>query len=270
MEESEKDLTLLAFLSTRLGLSRKKAKRLLDTRNLFIHGRRVWMARHKLRPGDTVDVPDPKSTRRTKTPIKVLFEDDHCLVVNKPAGVLSNGSDSAEERLRDELQLPDLAVAHRIDRDTSGCLLVAATQQALDALVGSFRRHEVQKQYHVIVRGRLDTSNRTISSPIDGRRAVTNIRTLDGNRDASHLLVRTETGRTHQIRKHLDSLGHAVLGDRLYGLRPRSGPRKTRIGRQMLHASHLSFRHADTGRLVSVSAPLPHDFRSCLRVFRLS
>ena len=129
---------------------------------------------------------------------------------------------------------------------------------------------KVTKSYHAIAAGRIDRKTRRLDAPIDGHRAVTHVHCLDSNRGASHLLVRIETGRTHQIRKHLASTGHPVLGDRHYLPKTPQTPKSVRIGRQMLHASQLAFENPVTGRKVVVKAPLPHDFRACLKKYGLT
>jgi 23S rRNA-/tRNA-specific pseudouridylate synthase len=184
--------------------------------------------------------------------------------------MLSNGLNSVESKLREHLRLPALVAAHRLDRDTSGCLLMAKTAQAFDNVLPLFRRHDVKKTYHVIAAGRVEESEQVITVPIDGEMAITRVRTLDVNRDASHLLVTIDTGRTHQIRKHLDHIRHPVIGDRHYGTRLAASDKSLRVGRQMLHASTIEFVHPETHRRVFAKAPLPRDFRNGLRTFNLT
>jgi len=133
-----------------------------------------------------------------------------------------------------------------------------------------FRRRQVAKTYQVIVEGRLEATDKQIAKPLEGRSAVTRVRTLDSNKSASHLSVVLETGRTHQIRKHLAASRHPVLGDRTYAGGPKNDSRLVKVRRQMLHASRLSFVHPRTGRRISVRAALPSDFRNSLRAFRLT
>jgi 23S rRNA pseudouridine1911/1915/1917 synthase len=229
------------------------------------------MARHALKPGDTVEVTGGAgSRRRSGDKIDVLHEDPDFLVVDKPAGMLSNGPNSVEERVRNERGEGSLAVAHRLDRDTTGCLLVARNPAAFEDAVRLFRERRVRKTYHAIAAGRVVPPVREISEPVRGRPATTRVRTLDANSSATHLTVRMRTGRTHQIRKHLASIRNPVIGDRHYGTGGRMSPKQMAVGRQMLHASALEFEHPRTGKRIRVKAPLSRDFRRCLKAFRLT
>lgn len=268
----ENGMRLLDVLARRRQTSRKKAKRLLDERSVHVNGQPVWMARHTLRKGQTVTLVPSASDRTARGGIPVLYEDADYLVVDKPAGRLSNESDSVESDLRRQRNDPALVVAHRLDKDTTGCLLVARSTKAFDAAVELFRRKQVSKTYHAIVVGRLPRAEGRVRKPLEGKPAVTHCKTLDTRNDASHLLVRIDTGRTHQIRRHLADLGCPVVGDRYYKAK---GPKRGRhrgfqIGRQMLHASNLAFKQPLSGGTVRAKAPLPGDFRHCLKTFGLT
>lgn len=269
----EKGMPLVDFLAARLSLSKKRAKALLNTKNVFVNGKRVWMAHHTLRQRDRVDTGGaPRQTAAAAPPVRIplLHEDDCCLVVNKPAGILSNGQDSVEQRLRRRLDSPLIRVVHRLDRHTTGCLLVARTPAAFKRLVQCFQNNEVGKQYHAIVHGRLVEQDGSVTSPLDGQRAITRFRTLDSSATATHLLLRIETGRTHQIRKHMASIGHPLFGDHDYSRRLDGRGCELAVERQMLHASGIVFKHPESKAVVRVSAPLPRDFRSWLRKLRLT
>lgn len=263
-------VALAAFLADRLGLSKRNAKALVDTRNVFVNRRRVWMARHALKAGDTVEV--THSPGRSKPAAAApLYEDDGYLVVNKPPGLLSNGDDdSLERRLRQDRREPDLQCVHRLDRDTSGCLLLARSEAAFEAAVGLFREHTVRKVYRAIVLGFVEPRDMTLTQPVDGQRAVSHVRVLDANRDASHVAVTIETGRTHQIRKHLAGAHHPVVGDRYYAARTRASDKSMRVGRQMLHAYALELANPVTAQRIRARAALPGDFRRVLKLFRLT
>ena len=262
---------LLSFLAAHLKLSRKKSKQLLDSRGVFVNQKRVWMAHHTLRAGQEVSVVLPEGgANAPAAKIPILLETPGFLVVNKPAGVLANGSGSAEVLLRRQRQDETLRAVHRLDRDTTGCLLVSRTDAVHKELVKIFARKEMQKSYHAIVVGKLDVVSRTVKRPLDGKMAITHLKTLHANSEASHLQVRIDTGRTHQIRQHLSDIYHPVLGDDRYGTRRRAGDRERLVRRQMLHASELSFREPGSEEMIRVRAPLPADFKSCLRAFALT
>jgi len=258
------------FLARRLKISRKQAKRLLDERLVFVNRRRIWMARHPLEPGDEVEIPAFAAPEAREVAIPSLYRDDDYLVVNKPAGFPSNGADSVEERLRKDLRLPALEAVHRLDRDTTGCLWFALHAAARATATALFREKAVTKTYHAIVAGRVPADGITITEPLDGLPAVTRVKLLSGARAASHVKILIETGRTHQIRKHMASVRHPVLGDRSYLTREIEEPQLREVPRQMLHASGLAFPHPKTGQTVRVKAPLPADFKRVLRTLELN
>jgi 23S rRNA pseudouridine1911/1915/1917 synthase len=266
----EQGIALRDFIAARLGLSRGKAKGLLDARNVFVNARRVWMARHALAGGDRVEVVMPPPASDARPALRILYRDAVYIVVDKPPRYLSNGADSVEDLLREQLGNPEILAVHRLDRDTSGCLLLAIGRAAFEAAVPLFREGGVKKIYHAMAAGRVELPVQTIQTPIDGERAVTHLRRLDAGAEATHLLVTIETGRTHQIRKHLSAAGHPILGDRQYGTRAPATARAIRVSRQMLHAHSIAFESPGGGCRVHAVAPLPADFRSCLREFGLT
>lgn len=260
---------LLDFLAAVQGISRRAAKRVLDERRVFVNGRRVWMARHPLQAGDIVEV-QPAPERATPDEIPILAASGPWFIADKPAGLLSNEApDSVEARLREQLHLPELTAAHRLDRDTTGCLLLARCRADAERIIPLFRARRVRKTYLALVFGRVDAAVREIRAPIEGEEAVSHVRVLAANDDASLLEVRIETGRTHQIRRHLLEIGHPIAGDRAYGNSRARDARGRALPRQMLHAARLAFPDPDTGAIVAAEAPLPADFRAALRVYRL-
>ena len=261
---------LAAFLAERLRISNKKAKALLDERRVFVNGRRIWMARHGLKPGDRVEIQEETEKPPELSRTALLFESPDYLIANKPPGMLSNGPASMEHKLR---MLPGnaaLRAVHRLDRDTSGCLLFARNDSAEAKIKPLFREHRIRKIYHAIACGQVRGFNLEITQPIENRSALTRIRVLRSNKSASHLRVEIPTGRTHQIRKHLVAIGHPLAGDRHYATRRTLCPLELTVRRQMLHAMELSFPHPATGRMIQGWAPLPEDFKKCLRLFGLA
>lgn len=261
---------LLDVLERHQGTSRRKAKQLLDEHRVFVNGRRVWMARHAVRTGDRVEIQDSAPRPPASAPVRVLYEDEHYLVADKPTGLLSNGPDSLEEALRLRFPDQDLLAVHRLDRETSGCNLFARGAAARDAMLPLFKGHAVTKTYHALVKGRVPRELVEIRSPVDGQPAVTHLRILDANARASHLMLKIETGRTHQIRVHLQCARFPVLGDKVYLTRALPEDWMRQVPRQMLHAVRLAFRHPATGVMVRITAPLPADFRQCLRALKLT
>ncbi|MDO9541736.1 MAG: RluA family pseudouridine synthase [Kiritimatiellia bacterium] len=280
---SENGITLIQFLADRLGVSRNKAKEIIDRRRVFINGKRTWMARHCLKPGDQIA---GAFTAGKSAEIKraiVLYEDDDYLIVNKPSGLPSNGPDSIEQFLNRQSGNESTAACHasrvachRLDKDTSGCLIFAKRQKAKERIIPLFIKKEIIKEYEAIIRGCLPKAIMTITAPIDGQKAVSRVRLLDATpaaspagSGASHVSISIETGRTHQIRKHLASIGHPVLGDQHYGV-GREVPQSERlIGRQMLHAVGIKFIQPFTGKPVHCESPLPADMKECLRQYHL-
>jgi RluA family pseudouridine synthase len=262
--------TLLEFLSARLGLSRNKAKGIIDRRRVFVNGRRIWMARHNLKPGDLVTGAFETEKHAKVNRGIILYEDALYLVVNKPAGMTSNGPGSLEQELAVLCSLPALLACHRLDKDTSGCLIFAKSAMAKARIIVSFADNRVTKKYEAIVRGRISRENMTVSTPIEGQKAVTRMRLVKANPLASHVSINIETGRTHQIRKHLASIGHPVIGDQQYGGGSAVSAGERAIARQMLHAAEIEFIQPFSGITVRAMAPLPADMKDCLRQYRLN
>ena len=266
----EKDEELVDFLAQHLRTSKKGARRLLDARVVFVNAKRVWMARHLLRVGDQVEVNTPTFSSDAAPAIQILFEDSTCIVANKPAGILANGPDSLEDLLRSQTKCSTVEAVHRLDRDTSGCLLCARHPDAKASIVELFESHRVTKTYHAIVSGQVPVDLREITAPIDGKTAITRLTILSTNRLATHLKLSIETGRTHQIRKHMVSIRHPVLGDKVYSTNIQPHPELRRVPRQMLHATSLTFRHAVTAELIRAKAPFPSDYGGCLKMLKLT
>ena len=207
----------------------------------------------------------------------VLFEDDEVLVLNKPAGLAVQGGTKTHKHIDrllsawgEGLERPRLV--HRLDRDTSGVMVVARGPQAAAALRAQFQARSVEKRYLALVRGKLSAAEGLIDAPIGrhpgmrqrmavlsgGREAQTRYRVLLEWPGISWIEAFPRTGRTHQIRVHLASIGHPVLSDPVYGLPD------PRIGRQALHASRISLDHPQSGERLSFEAPLPADLAAAL------
>ncbi len=272
VRRSEDSLSLLEFVAKTLSISKKAAKALLDRRNVSVDGVRIWMAKHTLRAGNEVSIVTDASGigGLSEQAVQLLYRDKHCLVAFKPAGILSCGPKSLETILRRQLHAPELQAVHRLDRDTSGCLIFASDSDMFDRMVSAFRAKQVSKVYHALVHGPIKRGEHRVSKPLGGQTAVSNVRVLDVSALASHVAVNIETGRTHQIRIHLASIRHPVMGDRRYASGVKLSERLAGIPRQMLHAHSLRFLHPISGKTVRTTAPLPLDFRACMKIFKLT
>ena len=287
------------FLALKFALSRRTAKAMIDGRSVWVNRKCVWIARFALRTGDLVEIPSQvvKGARRqneegrvkseerngnsassslithhsslARRHVRVLWSNDNYLICDKPAGLVScDDPKSVETILREQEKIPTLEAVHRLDRDTTGCLLFAKNHAALVAAVEVFKTHKVSKTYHAISAGSFKFAHQVIDTPIDGQPAVSKVAREAVSADASFLRIRIETGRTNQIRRHLASVRAPIIGDRVFGLKNVRDPRLMQVPRQMLHASTLTLPDPLTPHAeISVHSPLPADFRSALRLF---
>ncbi len=268
-------VSLQEYLAATLGISKRAAKQQIDARAVWVNDRCVWMAHHALKRGDVVRLPrrapSPTALSARPTKIRILVEDPDYLVVDKPAGLVSEGSDaSVEAILRLQCASPDLRAVHRLDRDTTGCLLFARSDAAFDAAVAVFRVHHIRKTYRAIVHERWDAASSTLDLPIENERALTQVTCVRANDRASHLLLRIETGRTHQIRRHLAMARHPVVGDRQYGPKSVEDPLFQAVRRPLLHAAELLMEHPlHPERDLRAFSPIPQDFRTWLSRLKL-
>ena len=275
------------FLALKFALSRRTAKAMIDGRSVWVNRKCVWIARFALRTGDLVEIPsqvvkgavrqskkmvvaaEGRETGDGRRHVRVLWSNDNYLVCDKPAGLVScDDPKSVETILREQEKIPTLEAVHRLDRDTTGCLLFAKNYAALVAAVEVFKTHKVSKTYHAISAGSFKFAHQVIDTPLDGQPAVSKVAREAVSADASFLRIRIETGRTNQIRRHLASVRAPIIGDRVFGLKNVRDPRLMQVARQMLHASTLTLPDPLTPHAeISVHSPLPADFRAALRLF---
>ena len=286
-------------------LSRSQIKRLIETGKVRIEGRKAKPGL-RLREDErvTLILPEPKKmeVEAEAIPLKVLYEDRHLIVVNKPAGlVVHPAAGNYSGTLVNALlhRCPDLAgiggvlrpgIVHRLDKDTSGVLVVAKDDPAHRSLSDQFRKHTAERRYMGIVFGQLSdegqvdapvgrhpTHRKKMSArPRKGREARTHWRVLERFRSFTLAEFRLETGRTHQIRVHLSSIGHPILGDPLYGGRKRMASVESlplrqglqRLRRQALHAASLGFVHPATGEALKFDSSLPEDVLEAVGLLR--
>lgn len=264
VKHAEDGLSLLAFVETRLDLSRRAAKKVIDSRRIHVNRRRVWIAKHPLRSGDSVDIALNHERQEYASPSVILQKED-LIILNKPPGMLTVDDDaSLEVWARTELTLPDLRCVHRLDRDTSGCVIAIPDESLFKDFKELFRLKRVDKHYRAIVHGDVGSTKRTIDQNIDGKRAISHLVCISSHRRASFVEMTIETGRTHQIRRHLSAIRHPVAGDSQYGNEEIRDQILRAVPRQMLHAHSLQFKHPASGRDIDVAAPMPADFRACL------
>jgi len=264
----EDGLTLLEVLADRLRCSKKQAKALLDSKQVFVNERRIWMAKHLVERKDIIETVRPES--QTKR-IEILKKAGDILIINKPAGLVTNGSaKSLEVKIQRELNNPECCAVHRLDRETSGCVIFAKNAAAKEAMIPFFKDQKVIKIYRAIVSGRVSDSLQTITRDIDGQSATTMIHVLDRTPRSSYLELRIKTGRTHQIRKHLAAVRHPVLGDKGYAGSKGLEEIIRTLPRQMLHAYKLVLPHPnDPEQPLRITAPVPADFQETLKALRL-
>lgn len=226
--------------------------------------------------------------------MRILYEDDSCLVVNKPANILVHPKEGEKDlkgtviaAFLDKIQKNDFTdfrpgVVHRLDKDTSGVLLLAKNKSAYDDLVGQFKTRTIKKSYLALVRGIMQHKEAVIDSPIGrslrnrkkmalvtlslGKNAVSEYKVIKEFGNVSLLRVKIRTGRTHQIRVHMAGIGHPVVGDSIYGDKKFNKVFEEKFGleRQFLHAEMIKFKSPDTKRLKTVSSKLPSDLETVL------
>lgn len=279
-----------AFLAVRgAAPSRAAAQRLIDAGAVTVGGR-SRPKNHRLAPGDEVAVAraeeEPAASR--EVPFEVVFEDDYLLVVDKPAGVVIHpapghrGPTLAQAlagRAAGGADPERAGIVHRLDRDTSGLLIVARSEEAHAALRRMVRARQIVREYLALVGGRPAAESGTIDAPIGRdrirrtvvstrtdrpRAAVTHFRVLERLPRTTLLRVRLETGRTHQIRAHMAAIGHPVCGDRHYG--GANCGKKIGLERQFLHAAGLMFSHPFSGEPLQCESKPPVDLRRALDV----
>jgi 23S rRNA pseudouridine1911/1915/1917 synthase len=286
------------WLSERLtDLSRARLQALIRGGLVRVDGA-VLKAAHRLRGGERVEIEVPPAPVETlapeAVPLSVVYEDDHVLVVDKPAGmVVHPGAGRSGGTLAAAIlaHAPATAgvggprrpgIVHRLDKDTSGLLVVAKTAHAYDELVEQLSARTVTRRYLAVVHGRVRASESVVDAPIGrhpsnrvkmairpagrGKRAITRYRVLERFANFTVLEVRLETGRTHQIRVHLASLGHPVVGDEVYG-KPRSRA-PVELDGYALHATALAFVHPVFRKLIECTAPIPERMERLLSRLR--
>ena len=313
------------FIAAHLeGVSRSRVQMLMEQGDVLVNGERE-KASFKLRGGERIMLtgephPTPLKATAEDIPLDVVFEDADLAVVNKPAGMMVHAGSGQNEDARSKGTLVNAllyrfkklsstggdlrpGIVHRLDKDTSGLIVVAKNDRTHAELGEMFATRQMKKTYIALVQGEVERKHGTINAALGRdpvRRTRMTTQPLDNSRSAvSHyevvrrlsnrfgkftlVRVRIETGRTHQIRVHMASIGHPVVGDTLYGgagqltdqvaaqaptskaARRKADPERLRLGRNFLHAAQLEFTHPRTGKLLQLEAPLPEELESFLR-----
>jgi 23S rRNA pseudouridine1911/1915/1917 synthase len=295
------------FLSeTNLNLSRSQAKHWIEKHHIFLNQKPTKPSAH-VKTGDMVSgfLPEPKplSLKPESIPLTILYEDSSIIVIDKPSGMVvhpayGNPSGTLVNALL--YHCKDLGgingvlrpgIVHRLDKDTSGVMVVAKDDEAYHHLIKQFKNRTVKKVYSAIVYGRFTQNEGLIDSAIGrhpserkrmstrtkkGKAAITRWKKVEDFDSCTFLEIFPQTGRTHQIRVHLSSIGHPLLGDPLYGRKGRPGTIHDpvlkecvkRMNRQVLHAQRLEFTHPRTGERVQFVSPIPQDIKEVLELLR--
>ena len=288
-EESQKRLD--AFISDKeTNITRTSAQRMIENEQILVNGKRQKVA-YKISAGDIVSINEveakPVELKAQEIPLEIIYEDRDIIVVNKPKGMVvhpANGNpdgtlvNAIMAICQDSLSgiggeiRP--GIVHRLDKDTSGLLIVAKNDMAHVNMSEQIKNHEVKKTYIALVRGVVKENQATINMPIDrskndrkkmavrrdGKEAITHIKVLKRYEKYTLLEVNIETGRTHQIRVHLSHIGYPIVGDYTYS----NGKNEFGVLGQCLHALRLEFKHPITGEEMKLDAPLPEYFQKII------
>lgn len=287
----EHNVRLDAYISKKYSdISRTMVQKLIEEGNILVNAKKE-KASYKVQLNDTLEInlPEPKEVdiKPQNIPIEIIYEDDDILVVNKPKGLVvhpANGNPdgtlvnaimalckSSLSGIGGELRP---GIVHRLDKDTSGLLIVAKNDKAHINMSEQIKNRKVRKIYIALVKGVVKENEATIDMPIgrstkdrkkmavrkDGKEAVTHFKVLKRYNKYTLLEVKIDTGRTHQIRVHMAEIGHPVVGDMVYS----NGKNEFGVEGQMLHAKSLDFKHPITGKEMHLEAELPEYFKQVL------
>lgn len=281
------DLTVEKYLKQVLQYSGRKIQKLTRKKGILLNGKPVYLQR-KIKDQDTLRILILEDTSYGVQPeqgvIEMLYEDDHLLVLNKPAGLLvhpagqTTGGTLANYlayHLQQRAVVCTIRAVHRLDRDTSGCVIFAKDSHSQSSLEQQLKERSLKRIYWALVQGTVTPPAGMINAPIgphplmpnrraitdQGEPAATHYRTIRTFPDASLLELTLDTGRTHQIRLHMSHIGYPVIGDGMYGVRSPHMPR------QALHAASVTFRRLKDNQEITVLAPLPADFAAAIEAY---
>ena len=273
-----------------LDLSRSMVQKLIKENRVFVNGKNEKES-YKIKVNDniTIQIEEPKSSKleAQDIPLNIIYEDNDIIVINKPKGmVVHPGNGNPDNTLVNAVlahckgSLSGIGgeirpgIVHRIDKDTSGLIIVAKNDKSHINLSEQIKNHEVTKIYTALVKGNISEDEATIDMPIgrdkkdrkkmsvtrDGKEAVSHIKVVKRYGNYTLIRVKIDTGRTHQIRVHMAKIGHPVVGDEVYS----SGKNEFGVKGQMLHSTILKFKHPISGKEIKLEAPLPQYFADVL------
>ena len=289
--ENEESNRIDAYISENTEYSRTAVQRLIEENKIIVNGKKE-KASYKVQNGDKIEIEEQPAKeielKAQDIPLEILYEDDDIIVVNKPKGMVvhpANGNpdgtlvNAVMAICKDSLSgiggeiRP--GIVHRLDKNTSGAIIIAKNDKAHINLSEQLKNHEIKKTYIALVRGVVKENNATINMPIgrskkdrkkmdvdkNGKEAITHFKVLKRYKDCTLLEINIETGRTHQIRVHLSHIGYPIIGDEVYS----NGKNKWNIEGQCLHAKSLDFKHPITGKNMHIEAPIPEYFENIIK-----
>ena len=290
--EIEEQKRIDAYLSEKTEYSRTAIQRLIDEDKIKVNGKKEKSS-YKVQNGDKIEIEEEPAKeielKAQDIPLEILYEDNDIIVVNKPKGMVvhpANGNPDGtlvnaimsicKESLSGIGGEIRPGIVHRLDKNTSGAIIIAKNDKAHIALSDELKNHEIKKTYIALARGIVKENNATINMPIarskknrkkmdvdkNGKEAITHFKVIKRYQDFTLLEINIETGRTHQIRVHLSHIGYPIIGDDVYS----NGKNKWNIEGQCLHAKCLDFKHPITGKELHIEAPIPEYFEKILEL----
>lgn len=290
VEENDVGKRIDSYLASNTESSRVTIQRLIENEKVLVNGKKTKDS-YKIQLNDEITIEEEKpkeiELKAQDIPVEILYEDKDIIVVNKPKGMVvhpANGNldgtlvNAVMAICKDSLSgiggeiRP--GIVHRLDKDTSGAIIVAKNDKAHINLSEQIKNHQVEKTYIALVKGFVKENEATINMPIgrstkdrkkmavnkNGKNAVTHFKVIERFRNYTLLEVKIETGRTHQIRVHLSEIGYPIVGDTVYS----NGKNEWNIDGQCLHAKSLKFKHPITGKEMFIEAPLPEYFKNVI------
>ena len=290
IENNEVGKRIDAILASKIDASRVTVQRLIEEEKILVNGKKT-KASYKIQNADSIEVekeePQEIELKAQEIPLEILYEDNDIIVVNKQKGIVvhqANGNpdgtlvNAVMAICKDSLSgiggeiRP--GIVHRLDKDTSGAIIVAKNDKAHINMSEQIKNHEVEKTYIALVKGFVKENEATINMPIgrstkdrkkmavnkNGKNAVTHFKVIERFGNYTLLEVKIETGRTHQIRVHLSQIGYPIVGDTVYS----NGKNEWGIKGQCLHAKSLKFKHPITGKEMFIEAPIPKYFQDVI------